>query len=123
METEYDGTVVNFITQTNGSGLWSNTAKDSIRVIALDLGIHSNTFGGLDIFFHPEDWNTQEEGLIYTDDLWLSTLREGLQGLGFTKNATNDIHYSEQGMQASNAVNCDVGRVFIQEWREKRKLV
>jgi hypothetical protein len=38
-----------------------------------------------------------------------------MRSLGFTRNAVNDINYSEQGMQGYNFVSMDVGPEFLRE--------
>ncbi len=55
------------------------------------------------------------DGLIYTDKIWINEFRALMRSLGFTRNAVNDISYSEQGMQGEDFVSMDVGEDFLRE--------
>ena len=108
-----------FTLHTNGMGYWSTTAK-AVDVEALDLQYcnYERDFGELCIHFATDElgancWDTETDGLIYTDKLFMRELRAYLQTVGFTKAEANDVSYSEQGMQSDNYVSCDVGAVFI----------
>ena len=108
-----------FTLHTNGRGYWSRTAK-AVDVEALDLQYcnYERDFGELCIHFAVDElgancWDTETDGLIYTDKLFMRELRAYLQTVGFTKAEANDVSYSEQGMQSDNYVSCDVGAVFI----------
>ena len=107
---------VNFRTQTNGRGLWSSTAKlvtvNRVRLAYLD---DDGEFGELRAYFDPKEWNVDNDGLIYTDQAWMSNFREWMNTLGFSDAALDDIDYSEQGMQGDNYVSMDVGSDFIRE--------
>jgi len=97
---------------TNGNGYWSTTAQ-AVNITKLDLQYITNErdFGELCVYFN--NWDTQANGLIYTDKLFMQELRAYLQQLGFTLAEANDVSYSEQGMQTAEYVSCDVGAVFI----------
>ena len=108
-----------FTLHTNGMGYWSTTAK-AVDVEALDLQYITNDkdFGELCVHFAVDElgsncWDTDTDGLIYTDELFMRELRAYLQTVGFTEAEANDVSYSEQGMQSDNYVSCDVGAVFI----------
>ncbi len=103
-----------FTLHTDGTGYWSNTAK-AVTVESLDLQYinEEKDFGELCIHFNTATWDVNTLGLIYTDKLFMSELREYLQTLGFTDAEANDVQYSEQGMQTDNYVSCDVGAKFI----------
>jgi hypothetical protein len=107
---------VNFRTQTNGRGYWSSTAKlvtvNRVRLAYLD---DDGEFGELRAYFDPAEWNVDNDGLIYTDQAWMSNFREWMNTLGFSDAALDDIDYSEQGMQGDNYVSMDVGSDFIRE--------
>jgi len=107
---------VNFRTQTNGRGYWSSTAKlvtvNRVRLAYLD---DDGEFGELRAYFDPKEWNVDNDGLIYTDQAWMSNFREWMNTLGFSDAALDDIDYSEQGMQGDNYVSMDVGSDFIRE--------
>ena len=106
---------------TNGKGLWSDTAK-AVRIVdmVLDMGTEyedDNTiFGEFRVYFNTEDWDTAEHGLIYTDKQFMSELREFLNAQGLPG---ADISYSEQGMQGDDYVSCDAGTAFYNAWMQK----
>ena len=97
----------NDVIETSGRGLWSKVSKP-VKCIGYTMPyIDAETldFAELRVVFDTETWNYKEDGLIYTDPLFLALIREAF--------ATDDIEYSEQGMQGSNFVSFDVGREFI----------
>jgi hypothetical protein len=107
---------VNFRTQTNGRGLWSATEKfvtvNRVRLAYLD---DDGDFGELRAYFDRAEWNTDNDGLIYTDRVWMSSFLSCMATLGFSVQALADIDYSEAGMQGDNYVSMDVGGAFIRE--------
>ena len=107
---------VNFRTQTNGRGLWSATEKfvsiDRVRLAYVD---DEGDFGELRAYFDPAEWDTDNDGLIYTDKAWMQGFRECMKTLGFSDTALEDISYSEAGMQGDNYVSMDVGGPFVRE--------
>jgi hypothetical protein len=54
-------------------------------------------------------------GLIYTDKLFMTELKELLTSMGFD---ASDVSYSEQGMQGDTYVSCDVGELFINTYMQ-----
>jgi len=99
------------ILSTDGSGLWSDKIAD-IRIqeiVIVDLD-EDDTFGSLHAVFDTQDWNTEKDGLIYTDKQFLADLCRYLekQGINIT-----DIGYSEQGRQGDNFVDFDISEGFI----------
>jgi len=107
---------VNWQTHTAGDGLWSNAAK---AVTILDVSLRNvndeGDFGELCARFDTKTWNCDQDGLIYTDGVWINEFRALMRSLGFTRNAVNNINYSEQGMQGYNFVSMDVGEEFLRE--------
>lgn len=107
---------VNWQTHTGGNGHWSNQAK---AIVILEVWLSSvndeGDFGELCARFDTKSWNCDQDGLIYTDDVWIDEFRALMRSLGFTRNAVNDINYSEQGMQGFNYVSMDVGEDFLRE--------
>ena len=105
---------------TAGDGYWSNTAK-AVEVVDMRVPYINDEkdFGELRVYFNTKTWDVNEEGLIYTDSLFLSQLREfcSVQGLD-----GNDIEYSEQGMQGDDFVSLDVGKNFLDSWAAKFSL-
>ena len=108
---------VNFVTQTDGRGHWSNTVKTvQINRVCMAYINEEGDFGELRAYFDPRDWNTDEDGLIYTDMMWKHTFLTCIENvMGFSPDAILDVSYSEMGMQGDNYVSMDVGAQFILE--------
>ena len=99
------------VLHTDGSGYWSERAA-AVRVYCVDLyyANEENTCGSVDIYFDKKTWNIEEDGLIYTDELFMRELRAALAAHGID---ASDIDYSEQGLQGDFTVNIDVGSAFL----------
>lgn len=92
---------------TDGSGLWSRKAKTvEVTHFTVPYCNEECDFGELRVYFDTDSWNVDSDGLIYTDKAFLDAIREAF--------ATDDIEYSEQGMQGHDFVSFDVGREFLQ---------
>lgn len=102
---------------TGGGGLWSDAEKD-VSVEELVLVEYSPNFGELRVYFNSEDWDVEDEGLIYTDKKFLKELRYSLGLIGLVG---EDVDYSEQGMQGDDYVSLDVGKKFIDSWNAIRR--
>jgi hypothetical protein len=96
---------------TNGNGYWSNKAK-AVEITHLQLSYTNDEldFGELRVRFNTATWDTNTDGLIYTDKQFMRELKELLTVQGFD---ASDVSYSEQGMQGDTYVSCDVGECFI----------
>jgi hypothetical protein len=108
---------VNFVTRTDGKGLWSETAK-TVRInrVALAYADDEGQFGELRAYFDPKEWDVDNDGLIYTDMMWKHSFLTCMENhFGFSPDAILDVSYSEQGMQDYNYVSMDVGSQFILE--------
>ena len=105
---------IDTVLNTDGSGLWSSV-RESVPVTGLDLGYVNDegNFGELRVYFNTQTWDVNNDGLIYTDRLFLKELRKFLNDKGF---AGADVDYSEQGMQGNDYVSLDVGADFIQSF-------
>lgn len=91
---------------TSGMGLWSNKVKEVVtKAYSVPYTNEECDFGELRVYFDTDTWNIDEDGLIYTDPAFLESIRVAF--------GTNDIHYSEQGMQGTGFVSFDVGREFL----------
>lgn len=99
---------------TNGQGLWSDVTK-IVKTTNVELAYlnEENDFGELRVYFDTDTWDTNNDGLIYTDPLFLDELKLLLISEGFD---CTDISYSEQGMQGDNYVSFDVGYNFLKSW-------
>ena len=107
---------VNWQTHTNGKGYWTSFEK-TVTVIRVELAYVNDEgdFGELRAYFDTKAWDVNKVGLIYTDPRWIDEFRGLVRSLGFTRNACDDISYSEQGMQGYNYVSMDVGEDFMRE--------
>jgi hypothetical protein len=79
---------------TNGNGYWSNKRK-AVEITGLQLSYTNDEldFGELRVFFNTNTWDTNKDGLIYTDKQFMRELVELLDNLGFD---ASDVSYSEQ---------------------------
>ena len=90
--------------ETDGSGLWSEACK-LVKCVGYEISTNTDDFGELRVYFDTKTWNVEEDGLIYTDEAFLESVRVAF--------GTSDIHYSEQGMQGDDFVSFDVGSEFL----------
>lgn len=106
----------------DGMGYWSRRPLRRVHIckISIDYVNDEEDFGELRAKF-DNGWNVDEDGLIYTDDLWMKQFRDGLIHLGFSKAAADNVDYSEQGMQGDDYVSMDVGERFLSEWYKLTK--
>lgn len=107
---------VNWQTHTAGNGLWSDKSK-AVQVLRVELAYTSEDgdFGEFRAYFNTSTWDCNQDGLIYTDKVWIDEFRALMRSLGFTRTAVNAISYSEQGMQGDNYVSMDVDADFMRE--------
>jgi hypothetical protein len=107
---------------TNGKGLWTTKVKEvSLQHAEFIYLTEDARFGELAVFFDTTQWNTWEDGLIYTDAQWIAEFRAILNHLGFTEAAVNSVFYSEHGMQENIYVSLDVGLPFLTEWQNLKE--
>ncbi len=116
----------------DGTGLWTNEARNVfIHRFALRVyknGLHVEDFGELRAFFpsrktNPVGWDIEDHGLIYSDPSFKSQIKQMFKEIGFSREAQNDIDYSEQGMQGEDYVSFDAGPEFVKEWKERYEKV
>jgi len=114
--TNKEQAVQKVIFNTDGSGYWSNTAK-AVEIVDMRLGYVDDEceFGELCVYFNTATWDVKEDGLIYTDKLFLLQLQMFLEEHGLSA----DVSYSEQGMQEDNYVSLDVEEGFLRAWNAK----
>jgi len=105
---------VNTNLSTDGSGYWSKVAK-KVLVTGLELSYTDDEgeFGELRVHFSPSTWNVNTDGLIYTDNEFISNVKVLLSRLELG----TDVSYSEQGMQGDTFVSLDVGPEFIESYK------
>ena len=106
---------VNFVTFTDGRGLWSSVQKSvTINRVVVAYESDDGKFGELRAYFKPSEWDTFD-GLIYTDETWLTSFKSCMRTLGFSDAALDSISYSEAGMQGETFVSLDVFDAFMLE--------
>ena len=115
----------NVTLNTDGKGLWSSKSKP-VAVTYLSLSISTieddenrKLFGELYVTFDLASWDTDKDGLIYTDRLFLKELHTFLKSQGFSDKAIDEVSYSEQGMQGDDYVSLDADHRFCEEWLAK----
>ena len=108
------------ILSTDGSGYWSDVAKD-VKIVGYDL-VYVNEerdFGELRVYFDTKSWDCDKYGLIYTDKQFARNIRYLFDRLNMDG---SDIGYSEQGMQGDNFVSFDVCEDFIKSYNAMEQL-
>ena len=105
---------VNVTLNTNGSGYWSKVAKP-VKIVKLNMPYVNDEedFGELRVYFDTASWDVNTDGLIYTDELFMLQLQMFLDEHGLN---SEDVSYSEQGMQGEDYVSLDVGADFIKSY-------
>lgn len=110
------------VLHTDGKRLYTDVAK-AVRVTGLtvlyDEEEEELSNGELCVYFDETTWNIEENGLIYTDLLFLAELQAMLTELGF---AGADVDYSECGMQDEEYVSCDAGLDFMESFVKLKHL-
>lgn len=111
--------------QTDGTGYWS-TVRTKVQILNMTIVYWADDYYEEDKFFGelrvefdtvgPNRWDIYQQGLIYTDKLFLRDLRTFLCKHGLPG---DDVEYSEQGMQGINYVSLDIGDVFVKAWLAK----
>jgi hypothetical protein len=115
---------INGFLSTSGIGLWSDLSTQVfVREVTMSHLNDDRTFGELRVYFDDSSWDTDTDGLIYTDPLFIQELKEWLVNTGFSYGALEGLQYSEQGMQGINFVSFDVSTEFISEWLSKSESV
>ena len=106
---------------TDGSGLWSAvSARVRLTRVEVPYIDKDSRFEGVRVYFDTNTWDVEQQGLIYTDEFFLTGLRNRMvMHLGFSRAAADDVEYSEQGMQGETFVSLDAGETFIAEWLAK----
>ena len=112
---------VTIILNTDGKGLWSTKAKQvvitnlSLSISTIEDDDNRKLFGELCVHFDTASWDPDVDGLIYTDDLFVDELNNFLKSQGFSE----EVYYSEQGMQGDDYVSLDADHLFCEEWLAK----
>lgn len=102
---------------TTGDGCWSGANK-AVEIVDISIGYMSSNqdWGEMRVYFN-DTWDVCEDGLIYTDSQFEYELRKLLQTAGFTKAESNDVFYSEQGMQGEDYVSLDMDKKACAAWK------
>ena len=101
----------NCFCKTAGNGLWSRCER-KVDVYGLTVSYVDSELEMVDFeaHFKVKSWDIQKHGLIYTDKLWISQFREVMSDkFSLSKICSDDIDYTEQGMQGGGYVSLGVG--------------
>jgi len=104
---------------TAGDGYWSSR-RAKVRIVGIDipyLDESETDFAEMVVKFDLRDWNTDQDGLIYTDSRFIDDLRNYFIEHGFSRVAVAALDYSEQGMQGDDYVSLDASGEFLRQWR------
>jgi hypothetical protein len=90
----------------------------AVRVTRLELAYTSDDreFGELRAHFDRATWDTERDGLIYTDRSFEAVVRELTSSLLDAQLPAASLHYSEAGMQGDGFVSFDVRGDLIKAW-------
>ena len=95
---------VNWAIQTGGDGLWSSRST-IVEVTQISINWVGDGVVEVNLTFDPNTWNTERDGLIYTDNLFLIGAHEKiaklLPGVNFA------LGYTEEGMQGEDYVSLE----------------
>jgi hypothetical protein len=102
-----------FQCRVGGDGLWSDkeTIVDITAILPDTVRDKYITFM---VFF--ENWNVDEDGLIYTDKTFKEDFRNHLIYLGLNPEVAARISYTEQGMQGDDYVSMETDDNRFAEW-------
>ena len=103
--------------RTNGTGLWSRTAK-TIRLTRVTLEEVNDdcTYGEIRVYFNRNDWNVDRYGLIYTDPMFLADLKEVFRARSIE---SSSLDYTEQGMQGPDYVSLQGSQKMLKTLMKK----
>ncbi len=96
-------------------GRYAKCAKRLIcNFLSLDIFFNGEYLQGkLKVFYDTFVWRGFIDGLIYTDVLFLKSVRNYFVRIGITEKHINGIEYSEKGMQGDNYVSFDLNHDFV----------
>ena len=102
------------VVHTDGRGLWSHVRKPTvIKRVEIEEDQFADTDGKmakqylLKVFLTRKSWNTDTDGLVYTDERWIKEFRKALKEAGYKR--WKDVGYTEQGMQGDDYVHLIMG--------------
>lgn len=126
---------VDFTLNTDGKGYWTTESRPvHINDIRLNYFADDDGIPHGELIASYDNWNPDEHGLIYTDELWIEQFQAALVSLGVPISCASDVDYSEQGMQGKDYVSMDVDSAFfsnsnplihelMMEWNNHLKLM
>lgn len=109
---------INQYFNTNGKGLWSSKIA-KVKCTKIDVGYYDkeNLIGQINVYFDTSTWDVETDGVIYTDKNWLKEFKEFLR----SKNISDEVDYSEYGMQGENYVSLDADSPVIKHFLKLSK--
>lgn len=114
VDAEGSEIAIDWVLLTDGTSLWSNGEVGRgipCTLLTLSYVSDSGKHGELRVRYDTRRWRP-EDGLIYTDEGFLQSLRKKLANIEIA----GWIDYSEQGMQSDDEVSFDVDDAFIRDF-------
>ena len=100
-----------------GDGYWTKESKPvMIDKMSIEYIAEDDQFGELRLYFDTDEWDVQDDNVIYTDNQFINEFKDWLTTIGFTAAALDQLDYSERGMQGDDFVSFDIGGLFITEY-------
>ena len=112
---------LNCVCKTAGNGLWSRCERN-VEIYGLSVSYIDDEFQLIDFeaHFKVKSWDVEKYGLIYTDKGWIREFRKIMTDrFGLSKSCSDDIDYTEQGMQGGTYVSLGVGKKSSDELIKK----
>ena len=92
------------IFRTSGKGLWSDRVAD-VKITDIVFLVD---YAEVRVYFDVSSWNTETDGLIYTDDQFVKDVNQHIQ-----TRFNGCVCYSEQGMQGDDYVSFDMNQALL----------
>jgi hypothetical protein len=113
---------VKFSCETDGSGFWTRKTR-VVPIAELELIAHSTDdharYGEVRVHFDEGAWNTNTDGLIFTDRNFINELKLELKKLGMP--AAEYLSYGDKSEQGLTYVQLDCDTAFIAEFKKLLK--
>lgn len=108
---EHGSVALALTVETSGKGLWSKR-ETTVKLTKLDWEQADGEITAY-LYFDPNTWDVERDGLIYTDPIFIRLLKMSLAQLERTgtlpKFGWENVNYTEQGQQGADYVHLIVG--------------
>lgn len=97
-----------FSVSTSGTGLWSKTIKP-VTITKVEIETDPEIDHLVSVYFDTKTWNPKQDGLIYSDEPFLESLRKHLMSDPDWKSVRDwsQLVYTEQGMQGKDFISLE----------------